>query len=526
MKRRFCLRLIILGAVILSFGCLKDFEKIDINGIQPTLALPIINSKLGVYHILARDDSTQLVQPTSGGELALVYKTTFAGPNSAIFSFPDIVFSESFAFEHPGNDIRIDSSINYSTEVVQEINIPAPKLISAKLEGGTFRVTVYNTFKNARLLLEFPGIITADNARVSIDNELSIGETSIPISLENASVDFSLNGQEVNTIRANMQLIIDYDEQYSQPKQERIDFSFDFSDLEFESLEGDFGGLALFEISDSILINLFKSSQEGEIGLADPRIRITSNSSIGLPISLAFNELSTVDSENNTRNVLDFGNTAHPFVLPHPQNQGNTAEGVVTINKSNSNIEELLVPKNQTFFVDFAMKIDESTSDVKDFIHKDANFEMDVDFELPLAGYANNWKMVDTMDFSLSFKQELLTSLDFKIIINNGFPIGSDLQIYFLDDNYTVIDSLIDGDNQFIVPAKTNQEGRVIEFSPSVNVVKLPKERAENVFRSSFIIVEATIETFNGPQQQIIRFYDDYFIDVKVGVLGKFQIEI
>ncbi|MFT5336272.1 MAG: hypothetical protein ACJAY8_000073 [Sphingobacteriales bacterium] len=526
MKSLFYLRLLILGVVILSFGCLKDFEKININGVQPTLALPIINSKLGVYHILARDDSSQLVQPTDDGELALVYNTSFSGPNSAVFSFPDIVFSESFSFEHPGNDIRIDSSIDYRTEVVQEINIPAPKLSSAVLESGTFRVTIFNSFKNARLLLEFPGIITADNARVSIDKDLAIGETSIPISLKNASIDFSLNGQEVNTIRANMQLIIDYDEQYSQPTQERIEFSFDFSDLEFETLEGNFGGLALFEISDSILLNLFKSSQEGELGLADPRIRISSHSNIGLPISLAFNELSTVDSENNTRNELNFGKTSHPFVLPHPQNQGNTADGEVIIDHNNSNIDELLVPKNQTFFVDFAMKIDSSTSDVKDFLQKDASFEMDIDFELPLAGYANNWKMVDTMDFSLSFKQELLTSLDFKIIINNGFPIGSDLQIYFLDDNYTVIDSLIDEDKQFIVPAKTNQEGRVIEFSPTVNVVRLPKERAENVFRSSYIILEATIETFNGPQQQIIRFYDDYFIEIKVGVLGKFQIEI
>lgn len=526
MKRS--LRTISLGCllVFLLSACLRDFEKIEIDGIQPTWALPIINSKLGVQKLLARQDSTDLIQAGENGELALVYRTSFSGPDNSIFSFPDVLFQEGFSFTHPGNNVTLDTTLSFSESIEQKFNIVSPKIVEAQILSGSFRVSVSTSFKDARLNIEFPGIIGPDQVRVSMDLNLPPGESSFPVDLTNAIIDFAPNPGDFNTLFGDIAITVDYNETYSNPTNEYLDVIFDFSDLEYQSLKGNFGGLNLFELQDSILIKVFKSSVAGVVQLVDPKIKISSTSNIGAPMALQFNELSTTDLETAERNEIVFSENDGLFILDFPKAMGNVVEDEKIINDENSNLRDLLTPKNQNFYVDFAMGIDSNSSSFDNFLTRGAQMDMNVDMELPLAGFAHSWEMVDTLDFSFSFEQELVEDIDFKIIMDNGFPVGADLQIYFLNDAKQVVDSLITEAAQFMVPAKTNAEGRVIQKSKTVNVITIPHERAQNIFASSFIVLDAEIQTFNGPQEQIIRFYDDYFIDIKVGFLGKFKVEI
>ena len=79
-----------------------------------------------------------------------------------------------------------------------------------------------------------------------------------------------------------------------------------------------------------------------------------------------------------------------------------------------------------------------------------------------MIGRFRNLRFSETYDFDGSDLEEAEYAL-FKLSSSNGFPISASMQLYFVDDSFNLIDSLIYEDREVLEAGIIDTSGKVIE---------------------------------------------------------------
>ena len=151
-------------------------------------------------------------------------------------------------------------------------------------------------------------------------------------------------------------------------------------------------------------------------------------------------------------------------------------------------------------------------------------FKADMKIEFPLKGYTTGFKIQDTIDFSIG-DIDLIKSATFRLNISNGFPIHVHAQIYFIDDNYNVLDSLFtDAQDRIIESAEIDANGRAT--TPTVRSADelFDGVRLQNLFTAKKFLIKGIIDTKDAPTTAI-EIFDDYKLGFKLGVRTKLKID-
>jgi hypothetical protein len=67
--------------------------------------------------------------------------------------------------------------------------------------------------------------------------------------------------------------------------------------------------------------------------------------------------------------------------------------------------------------------------------------------------------------------------------------------------------------------------GKVTQTTEKISVIELTKNQVENVARCKKLVFDATVNTTNS-QNQTVTFYTDYTLDIKVGMMINFNIDL
>lgn len=112
--------------------------------------------------------------------------------------------------------------------------------------------------------------------------------------------------------------------------------------------------------------------------------------------------------------------------------------------------------------------------------------------------FNNQFEIIDTTDFSFAGNEMAAEAVNgrLKIFIENQFPIQQNMQAYFTDTLFRVVDSLFI--QPFVVTAaNVDGQGYSIEKPLSTNEILLNPQKFENLKNAKFLIAKAKFQNIN-----------------------------
>ncbi len=515
---------------LIYFGCRKyDPNKIVSTAWNPNIAIPLAYAEFDAYDILARTDSNDLVviDPISGA-IALIYKGEVVSYEAQdIVQLSDFSNTVSLSSADMGLTALGSFSGNVSGSTASTVTTPA--------NGGVEMYTVL--FKNGNLSINVQTNIQHDvDITITIPSLLESGSAftrTIPLTYAGvipqvAAISVNLSGMPLDLTQGNI-TFNEFDIQTTVAVagngnpltgNESCAAELIFSSLKFQNATGYFGQQSIGIGNDSILIKLFQNSTEGFFQLIDPKVRFTVENSFGFPLEINLANLQSINV--NTGANLPLTGYPNPLAIPSPSSMGLSTTTVLELNSSNTtNITDIVTPTPKYLYFEASGTSNPLGNVTTNFITDTSRFTVDAELELPLEGYAYGFTFSDTIPFTFSEtieNIENIESLMIRINVDNGFPVELLSQVIFLDSNNVTLFDLMDAPENVIESALIDANGRVNQNTLKITDININETKIEQISEARYIVVNAVSQSLDGNNGTVVEFYDDYKLNVKIGM--------
>ena len=99
---------------------------------------------------------------------------------------------------------------------------------------------------------------------------------------------------------------------------------------------------------------------------------------------------------------------------------------------------------------------------------------------------------------------------------NNMIPLKVNMQVYFADADYQIIDSLFVDDDLLMQGAPLDENDKVRESVHEEKSVELTRNKIENIKPTEYLIIKAASNTKNAEVGRYTKFYSYYTIDFQI----------
>jgi hypothetical protein len=273
--------------------------------------------------------------------------------------------------------------------------------------------------------------------------------------------------------------------------------------------------------ADTAEIGLFNNFQAGSVYFDNPKMTVTLSNSYGMPVDAQLNSLYAILKNGNQMPII--GPIPSPLIN-YPFSLGQTVTNSFVFDKNNSNIELVInaIPKNIVYEVSAGTN---SPLPTYNFMSDSSVFRADLRIDFPLKGYATGFEVQDTVDFSIG-NIDVIKSAAFRLNVSNGFPISAYTQLYFTDENYVILDSLLtEAQDRIIEAGEVDANGRVIKSTERSADELFEGAHLQNLMNAKKIIIKGIIQTKDAPTT-MVEIFDNYELDFKLGVRTKLKIEM
>lgn len=292
-------------------------------------------------------------------------------------------------------------------------------------------------------------------------------------------------------------------------------------EVETEYAEGYLGQQA-FEIGPETVPFDFLNALPGNnigIDVEDLEVNLVIANGVGAPGEVTIKNLVAKNTKSGiskklTGSVIGDAITIAP-ATDNPLTPANTA---IPLNKSNSNILELLeiLPDELTYEAEIQINPQGNDNNYSDFIYDNSVIRVGLDIEMPLSFKNSTVAFTDTFDFNTLGFEDASHIKAAKLILKaeNKFPLQGDVGIYLLDDWGTVLDSIFTSPDQVIEAGIINAQGQVTNPVETRLTHIIPPDKINVLQNASKAIVKFSVTT--SPQDQYLKIYSSYFLDVKL----------
>ncbi|MBN1132530.1 MAG: hypothetical protein JXA39_05625 [Bacteroidales bacterium] len=523
----------ILGIIpLFIISCHKEYFELDRLSteieLEPEIAAPVIYGSVSMEDIIAFIDSAGYTETDEAGLIYLIYSDTLLEAMAdTMIDVPDKLISryyiESDITGDPNWGINVGETVHfYKTDTLDYGMEGISRLDSALLKGGMLVIDVLSEFRHGGELTISSDYVVDEQGNpfsttfvISLCGEDYTGHREILMEGYHISTDLKVKPDSTITY-----IIVKYDlalTNSGNPIEVGQECSIDmsFQDMEFYSAYGFVEPREELNQSGEFEIPLYSERPElADIIFADPRINIYVNNSIGLPLEIELNDMTATSAIDGSLVELTFEGI-HPFWIDAPGiNQvGETIATEININNTTSNIDEFLACAPSYITYDIIGRTGyESLSD-EHFVLDTSKIDMIVEFVLPLDFKTTGFSLQDTMDFELFGEEEVDTSLiqflQIRLGTDNGLPIAFEVQVYFTDEYYTVIDSLFEGTVALLEAAPVDQNGIITSFQRAENFADIDSDKISNLMDVTYAIFHAKILTSN-EGQDFVKIYSHY----------------
>jgi len=510
---------------MISISCVKekdfDFDMMAQNKYESEWAVPIINKRYQLGDFIL-DTMNYIITDPSNQFLTVVYNTGDLWSLSAedLISLPDQNINKT-------QNVTAPSSVpagtywesSYSTQL--DLNVNSYILDSLMLKGGSF-IAAINTNINhsAEVVVSIPNAVNASGVPLTFNIIMAYsGGTE----MASGSSTVNLNGYRL-ILETGNKLTVNYTVRvlgdsypYTTPTY-NIAVNNQMVGLKYKYMVGYFGQITPANLTDTTSIRLFSTHFDNELYLKEFKAHLFIKNSFGIPLRFTVNNY-TIFNGGTQVNVIAPGYTVN---APYPT----LGQFGQIVNKHDTTIINPNVlsisPKYQAFNCTGVLNPDNDPS-IKNFVCDNSKFSIDARLELPMEGRIAQFGYKDTLEFHFD-NIDAIDVTNFRLYVENAFPIDGTMQVYFADTAYNLIDSLISNPMDKIFNAATL--GPAPSYYTIANGIStknfyVDHDRIARIAKTKWLIVKANLSS--KPDGQNIRLYGNQFVYVILGTRVKIK---
>ncbi|TFH27684.1 MAG: hypothetical protein E4H10_03035 [Bacteroidia bacterium] len=531
--------LLVMTLVITS--CNKEYFQLDKLSdemeITPNVVVPLIHGSMSMGDIVALFDSAGYVGEFEDGLIYLAYSDTLVNLRvdtldlvvddyyDEIYLSPEIGSDPVFISSGLGDTVHFLKSTYYSLDIKGE-----SRLDSIFFKGGQILIEVASTFRH-RGVMTISSEYIRDPGGNDYSNSIEITSSAGDFT---GSVNHSLDGYLLETIKQGDSSVfrVDYDLALINSGNpinpgESCGINTSMLDLGFYSLFGYVDPAEVVSEGGEQEIGIFSDYPAlSHLKLADPRINIFTESSLGIPFELTLDSVIATAEDMSTL-ALEFYE-GHPFKIPAPSlsQVGETIGGEFNINNQTSNFHELLNLAPHSLSYRLTGGIDPDIPDQNHFLLDTSRFMLEAEFLIPLDLKYTQYALEDTLEFEIGGERidtALVKDVQLKVRTVNELPIELDLQLYLLDESYLVLDSLFEQEGAFLPASVVDGDGLLLSASEQSHTVKFHTEKLIKLEHVRYIVVVARLVT-SGQGAQYVKFYSQYTLEFEISLHASLRI--
>lgn len=523
---------------LIFIGCIKEEfnpENFDASlNLTPGLAIPVGFSHMGFEKYLAETPLQDELHISEDGFLSLIYSSPIdSGVMGDLLSIQDASVNKTL-LNQTGSPIFLNlpgATFDLADSVVIPITIPqvSGRIDSIKLLSGTLQLTIVSSNLTGTITCQVPGL---KQNGIPFTTTRNLSTPDFTLALANYSVipEHDIAGNNFLKCRILIHLLSPSGP--VNPGGIILTARADLSAINYETVYGDFRGYTIDFPAQTIPTPFFNRLTEGQIRFANPKFKLRFSNSVGVPFGISFREIYAIDRNNVHHPLTGPGipTEATPKIIKYPSlsQAGQTIKDSLIIDSSNSNLPDFIATNPDSVTIKGKASITASVPAATTFIRYDSEYNVSAAFELPLWGRADFLILLDTMPFdylsSTLPPPDELEKLIVRTSITNSFPATAWPQIYLLDANYMMLDSLFTGTEKIEGASDTNGDGKADPQNQPPIDIDLPRSKIDNLLNTRYILAKGRITTTDFPAIDV-KLYSSYFLDYKVGVIAQLKIK-
>lgn len=314
---------------------------------------------------------------------------------------------------------------------------------------------------------------------------------------------------------------------------ETCEITMDFSNLDFFAAFGYIGDYQFLSDSGEIELEFFEEFPEGNIRFENPQFIFNIRNSFGVPIQGELFNLRGTSTESGQMVDIAFDPGYMPFTIEAPSltEIGQSKFTVFTVSGENSNIADAIEIKPDLVTYGVRASSDPgSASERNHFVLDTSRIDVDYEVVIPLWLSASGLSFEeDSLDFD--FEEDFgdvsdhINSLTFRVEVDNWLPLDVNLQVYFLDELYTLVDSLFDSPERILGsdPESLDADGRITSPENKVTEIVFEKDDLDKLKPAKYIKLSADLATTDLGQPPV-KIYSYYTIDFTLAIRADFRL--
>ena len=425
----------------------------------------------------------------------------------------------------PGASLIIMDSVNIpivSTQVDARID-------SIQLLSGTIQIDVNSSNLTGSVTFLIDGL-RQNGILFSATRNLSDPDFSLPLNDYSVVPEHDISGNDF--LKCIIFVTLQPTSGPVAPGGTIIDFRADLTDPAYQTIYGDFEGYTIDFPLQTIPTPFFNQLIEGEILFADPKFKLFFSNSVGVPFGIFFRRIEAIDRNNIGTPLTGSGVPLEtsPKMIKYPSlsQAGETINDSLVIDRNNSNLPDFIAASPESIMIEGSAMIAQLVPPATTFIRYDSEYKITSAIDLPLWGKADFIILLDTLDFDYLSSSlpppEEIEKLVVRTSITNSFPITAYPQIYLLDENRVLIDSLFTGSEMVEGASDTNGDGIADPAKQDPIDIDLPRSRIDNLMDARYILIKGSIMTTDFPSIDV-KLYSTYFLDYNVGIIAQLKIQ-
>jgi hypothetical protein len=500
-------------------SCRKELKPSwDVN-----ILAPLVKTTLTINNIIP--DS--LIQKNDDNTLALVLQSSLTSfSSSLIFQIPDTTLDTTL-WLFPAT-LSPCSTIIPPTNDATTYNLNDVQLTKAIIRSGKMKLVVTNNIDgNIQFNYKIP-IATLNGQPFDTTFIVPKRTSSSSPGIFTAVFDLSgyildlrgLDGKRFNTLVKNISAKVPC----SEPSPINLNWG-DYLKVEnsFIALipqyaKGYFGNTVSNIGPDSADFSLFNHIISGSLALQDINIGLSIENSIGADARMTIKNLSSVNTRTQSTVSL-----SHP-IIGTPVNLNRAVDNSVNVisslynisfTPSNSNIKQFVenLPNKIRYLLDLEINPLGNVSGNNDFIYYDKLLKTNLNMTIPLSLIANNLTLADTIDFNAGKSLDNVNYGTLYLYAENGFPFTAQAQIYLLNNNSAITDSLISIPNIILAPALDANFIAAGKYSSRLSI-PLVQNKMQSLRDAKKIYLKIKFNTAGQPNY--VKIYSFYQMDVQL----------
>jgi len=531
MKRNPFISIIILALIL--FSCKVDGTNWDVDA-----TAPVIETKLDLTNLIGANNLNM------GADSAVNIAVDVPLYTFSFDTLSNLPLAKSvYAFTWTYPTVNLSAGVGFpGIETSLDLNNSGIKLSDFDIKKGKLRCTLKHTLNQPLIFKYYIPKMTKEGVMFEFSDTVpaaSIGDTAVKvveISADGFKTDLSgSNGDDFNKLKA----FIDVKTIAGGPTFTLTNGSTIFKteseliELTPQYAKGYFGQYYLSQVNSITTIEQMKIIQDGLIDVENIDLTLTFHNTIGADVSFYLSNIAATNTKTSQT-----VNLTHPAIgttvnvnraLENSSiiNPVTASTYSFTLTSGNSNIENFLelLPNQLTLGADVGLNPYGNTSGFNDFFYNDYPAYIQMQLNMPLKFSASNLLLVDTIDNPFTNIEILdpITSGQLKLMVENKFPLESNLQLYLMDGAHNITDSLFA--NTYIAPAPVDANDRVTQAVNTDLIIDVNPEKLALLKNAGYIKYKVSFNTAPSTSGRL-QFYSDYYMLLKLIADVKFNISL